>query len=110
MEEVKFAPHETVEEWLQTKEVSKWKEQWVRDGYVVVEGLLDEANCAVYRDLCEKLLRQQTSSRVSDSFSSCSVPCHPDHPVLVCFRYTQICSRIVRASEVYLHACERGVI
>lgn len=54
---MELAAHESVEEWLSKQDVGKWKDDWVRDGFVVVEGLLDEANAAVYRDVCERLLR-----------------------------------------------------
>ena len=57
MASLKFAPHAPVEEWLATQDVARWREQWLRDGFVVVDELIDAANVVVYRDFCEKLLR-----------------------------------------------------
>ena len=53
---VHFFPHLSLKEWLETKDVGAWKEQWLRNGFVVVDGFLDEQNTKVYCALSERLL------------------------------------------------------
>ena len=55
-EPLTFAPHTPVDEWLATQDVAKWREKWLRDGFVVVKGFVDP-NEVVYREFTEKLLR-----------------------------------------------------
>jgi hypothetical protein len=46
-----------VDAWLATQDVAKWREKCLRDGFVVVEGLVYPDNVIVYREFTEKLLR-----------------------------------------------------
>ena len=39
---VQFAAHAPVEEWIATQDVVQLKEAWLRDGFVVVHGLVRE--------------------------------------------------------------------
>jgi len=55
---IDFAPCPSVEEWLRSQEGARgeWKERFEKDGYLVIQNLIDEANVKIYTNLYSKFL------------------------------------------------------
>jgi len=62
---IDFAPCPSVEEWIQSQNVAQgeWKQKFEKDGYLVIENLIDEENAKIYANLYSKFLSGEIDAR-----------------------------------------------